>query len=115
VQLADDLQLRADQGDLFELFGNLLENAYKHCTAEVRVSAQRAPGRLEILIEDDGPGIAQQDVQRILQRGQRADQRHPGEGIGLAVVSEIVRQYGGDLAIARSALGGAAIRVGLPL
>ena len=114
-QLTDDITLRADEGDLFELFGNLLENAYKQCRTRVQVSARIQGDRLQVLIEDDGSGIAATEVDRLLQRGERADQRHPGEGIGLAVVSEIVRQYGGTLDIGKSDLGGAALRVTLPL
>lgn len=114
LTMADDLQVRADEGDLFELLGNLLENAYKHCSGHVRLTAEPRPQGLRLRVEDDGPGIPEGDVQRILQRGERADQRHPGEGIGLAVVSEIVRQYGGELAVTRSGLGGALIRVDLP-
>lgn len=106
MAISDELALRVDEGDLFELAGNLLENAFKHATRTVRVKA----GVAYLLVEDDGPGIAPDQVQRLLQRGQRADQQHPGEGIGLAVVDEIVRQYGGRLSIRRSALGGAAIR-----
>ncbi|MCG6966057.1 MAG: GHKL domain-containing protein [Chromatiaceae bacterium] len=115
LRVSDQLQLRADQGDLFELLGNLLENAYKHCSHRVQVGATADGQRLQIDVEDDGDGIPEQDVARILQRGQRADQRHPGEGIGLAVVSEIVHQYGGELAIGRSALGGALVSVVLPV
>jgi two-component system sensor histidine kinase PhoQ len=115
LHVADALRLRADEGDLFELLGNLLENAYRHGRQRVQVSATEQADRLQLVVEDDGPGIPSDDVQRLLQRGERADQRHPGEGIGLAVVSEIVRQYGGDLAIGRSALGGACVSVALPL
>lgn len=114
-QLTEDITLRADEGDLFELFGNLLENAYKHCRTRVQVSARIQGDRLQVLVEDDGSGIAATEVERLLQRGERADQRHPGEGIGLAVVSEIVRQYDGTLGIGKSDLGGAAVRVTLPL
>ncbi|MBT8052006.1 MAG: histidine kinase, partial [Gammaproteobacteria bacterium] len=55
------------------------------------------------------------DAERLLHRGERADRRNPGEGIGLAVASEIVTQYSGSLDIGSSELGGAAIRVKLPL
>lgn len=106
--------LRADEGDLFELFGNLLENAFKHCVRDIRVTIRQRATDSHICIEDDGPGIDAADAERLLQRGERADQRHPGEGIGLAVVDEIVRQYGGTLEIGRSALGGAALRIRLP-
>jgi len=111
ISVDEDLRLRFDEGDLFELLGNLLENAYKHCSREVRVSAAAIQDRLQIDIEDDGDGIAPSDAERLLRRGERADQRNPGEGIGLAVVSEIVAQYGGSLAIQASDLGGARLRI----
>lgn len=116
LQLPPGLQLRADEGDLFELFGNLLENAYKHCRQEVRVTAGPGSGPvpLRVAVEDDGSGIPPQEVERLMRRGERADRRHPGEGIGLAVANEIVAQYGGELRIDRSALGGARITLALP-
>lgn len=114
VQVPADLQIRADEGDLFELLGNLLENAYKHCSARVSVTATLTGDRLDLDVEDDGEGFRDTDVERLLQRGERADQRHPGDGIGLAVVSEIVRQYRGELRVSASDLGGARIRVTLP-
>jgi two-component system, OmpR family, sensor histidine kinase PhoQ len=110
VDIDPALALRVDEGDLFELCGNLLENAFKHAAGQIAISA----GKHWLKVDDDGDGIPADQVQRLLRRGQRADQRHPGEGIGLAVVDEIVRQYGGRLAIDRSALGGASIGVHLP-
>ncbi|UCE31821.1 MAG: GHKL domain-containing protein [Burkholderiales bacterium] len=114
VLIDDALRARFDEGDLFELFGNLLENAYKHCLRQVRVTAEHDENRLRIDVEDDGEGIALDDAERLLRRGERADQRHPGEGIGLAVVSEIVAQYQGTLEIGRSELGGARLRLSFP-
>jgi two-component system sensor histidine kinase PhoQ len=115
LQLSDQTQLRADEGDLFELFGNLLENAYKHCETQVRVSAWEHEHQMQVDIEDDGKGIADAEVERLLRRGERADQRHPGEGIGLAVASEIIAQYSGNLRILHSDLGGARVSILLPL
>lgn len=114
LQLPADARLRADEGDLFELFGNLLENAFRHCRGQVRVSCETASGVHTISVDDDGEGIPEADAERLLQRGERADQRHPGEGIGLAVVNEIVRQYRGHLSIGRSSLGGARVSLRLP-
>jgi two-component system sensor histidine kinase PhoQ len=110
VNIAADMRLRADQGDLFELFGNLLENAFKHAHTSIQVSGSRGT----VHVEDDGPGIAQEQVPRLLRRGERADQRHPGQGIGLALALEIVKQYGGTLDITSSPLGGARVSVDLP-
>lgn len=114
MEVEAQLLLRADEGDLFELFGNLLENAYKHCHHRVRVRGWPEHGHVRMAFEDDGDGVPASAAERILRRGERADLRHPGEGIGLAVVSEIVRQYRGELAVDRSPLGGARIRVTLP-
>lgn len=114
LQVPDGLTLRADEGDLFELFGNLLENAYKHCRHQVQVTVHSQVRLLQASIEDDGDGIASEDRQRLLRRGERADQRHPGEGIGLAVASEIVELYGGTLHIDNSVLGGASLQLVLP-
>lgn len=112
IEIADDFQLRIDQGDLFELFGNLLENAFKHCRQQVIV--RLAPDSAsQICIEDDGDGIPADQIERVLLRGERADQRHPGQGIGLAVATEIVKQYDAGLQIDRSPLGGTRITIGL--
>jgi len=106
---------RGDQGDLLELLGNLLDNAYKWCASRVKLSVGTEAGKLTLLVEDDGPGIASADIERILQRGARADQSTPGQGIGLAVVASIVQAYGGEIAIGSSTLGGAGITIRLPL
>ncbi len=106
TQIPADTALKCDPGDMMELFGNLLENAFRHARRQVRIAAEgEAP--LRLVIEDDGEGIPDALAERLLQRGIRADERHPGEGIGLAVVSEILAQYDADIRIDRSPLGGA--------
>jgi two-component system sensor histidine kinase PhoQ len=114
LDLADGLQLRADEGDLYELFGNLLENAFRHASSRVIVSARTDAAMTRLDIDDDGDGIAEADSQRLLRRGERADQRHPGEGIGLAVVNEIVKQYRGRIEILQAPAGGARFRIHFP-
>ena len=103
-----------EQGDLMELLGNLLENAFKWCHHRVVLTARAmtvAPNRrsgLLLTVEDDGPGIAEDQIARVLQRGVRGDERVHGHGIGLAIVQDIVRAYHGELAVERSEeLGGA--------
>jgi two-component system, OmpR family, sensor histidine kinase PhoQ len=115
----DDARFAGDRGDLFELSGNLLDNACKWCRSRVRVSARRQVdamrrARLRLTIEDDGAGVAVGDRARILERGMRADERMDGQGLGLAMVREIVELYGGELTIGDSALGGAQVEVVLP-
>lgn len=119
LEVATGAQFAGDRGDLFELLGNPLDNACKWCRTRVSVDVQRAVDRqgrplLRIVVEDDGAGIAAHDRQRILERGARADEAVPGQGLGLAMVQEIVALYEGRLEIGDSPLGGARIVVTLP-
>ncbi len=114
-------RFHGELGDLQELIGNLLENGFKWAARRVlftvrldTVVGSRRPGLL-IEVEDDGPGIAPENVDRLLQRGVRGDERVQGHGIGLAIVQDIVRAYRGDLRVARSEeLGGAQFSVRIP-
>ena len=70
---------------------------------------------LLLAVDDDGPGIAEEDVAHVLQRGVRGDERVQGHGIGLAIVQDLVRGYRGELQVTRSQeLGGARFEVILP-
>jgi two-component system, OmpR family, sensor histidine kinase PhoQ len=111
--LEPELVFRGSEGDLLEVLGNLLDNAYKWCRTRIAVSGRRESGALVLWVEDDGPGIPPDRMRQIGERGARADLATPGHGIGLAVVREICRAYGGELAIDASALGGALVRVRL--
>ena len=112
IDCPPELSWRIDEGDAFELFGNLLDNAAKWASQRVAVSAWRESGRLRIRIEDDGPGFS--DTQSILQLHVRADEQVPGHGVGLAVVNDLVASHEGELKLSRGALGGAQIEIVLP-
>jgi two-component system sensor histidine kinase PhoQ len=109
-----------DEGDLMELLGNLLDNAYKWCGGNVRVTAQPVSQALHhrtglvLEIEDDGPGVPTDKLRAVLARGVRADESVPGQGIGLAVAQDIVRAYQGTLDIGVSPLGGARLSIAFP-
>ena len=107
-------RFRGDEGDLLELLGNLLDNAFKWTTQRIRIEAWLEDGQLLIAIEDDGPGIAPEQIEPVMQRGTRLDEATPGHGIGMAMVRDIVAAYQGQLDIGRSAWGGALIRLRLP-
>ncbi len=119
VRIDDKVFFHGDEGDLLELLGNLLDNAYKWCYETVAISAQAlintSHAGLVLNVEDDGPGIPLEMAQIVLQRGMRMDSTTPGQGIGLAVVQDIVRIYGGTLEIGTSQLGGAHLTVRLPV
>lgn len=112
--LASDYTVPMAQSDLMELFGSLLENAFRLSEGQILVEPDASqPG--VVRVHDDGPGIAREDRQRVLDRGARADTRHAGEGLGLAIALDIVSSYGGEIAIETSHLGGAAIKLTLPV
>ena len=107
-----------EQGDLLELMGNLLENAFKWAGHRVLLvvksqatTTRQRPG-LWMSVEDDGPGIAEDKIEKILQRGVRGDERVQGHGIGLSIVQDIVHAYRGELMVDRSPeFGGARFSV----
>ncbi|KAF1716003.1 two-component sensor histidine kinase [Pseudoxanthomonas yeongjuensis] len=120
-EIDPEARFHGEPGDLQELMGNLLENAFKWARSRVLLTAtptrtvgNRRAGLL-LAVDDDGPGIAEEDVAHVLQRGVRGDERVHGHGIGLSIVQDLVRGYRGDLQVQRSQeLGGARFEVILP-
>ncbi len=114
-----DSQFVGDRADLMEMLGNLLENACKWCHQRVRMTVRVDPDaavheNMTVTVEDDGPGISEENRARVLERGVRTDETVPGHGLGLAMVRETVELYGGRLAVDTSPLGGARFEVRLP-
>ena len=114
LNIEAETRLRMDEGDFMEFIGNLLDNAGKWCRQHIRVSASSNETATFISIEDDGPGIATEVREAVLQRGQRADSKTPGQGIGLAVVVDIISAYSGNLTVDESDLGGACFTIEIP-
>lgn len=109
------LRMPWDEGDTLEVLGNLMDNACKYGGSMVRVTGRILAGQIRVTVEDDGPGIAAGEEERVLSRGVRRDERASGQGIGLAVVSDIVKASGGVVQVERSELGGALFLISLPL
>jgi two-component system sensor histidine kinase PhoQ len=124
VGCAPEVVFRGDERDLFEVLGNVLDNACKHARQQVRVgAAAEAEGGLAVVVEDDGTGVPEALRSAVLERGVRADSRplsaapatEQGQGLGLALACDIVRSYGGQLRIDQApALGGARVIITLP-
>ena len=112
-QINDPCLMYCEEGDVYEIAGNLLDNASKWCKKQVSVSlvhlekTSHNPYSLLLTVEDDGSGIAQEKLNDILQRGVRADETIQGHGIGMAVVNELITLLGGKLIADKSdSLGG---------
>jgi len=113
IDLETGATAMGDERDFMEMLGNLLENAFKYTQSQVQVSVARGNSVL-ITIEDDGGGIPESLRAEVLSRGARLDEIVSGQGIGLAVVSDLVQLYKGNLAIDDSEMGGAKISVTIP-
>ncbi|MBS7458210.1 ATP-binding protein [Coralloluteibacterium stylophorae] len=119
-EIDEGARFHGEPGDLQELLGNLLENAFKWARKRVLLVVARVDGGdrrdgVQFSIEDDGPGIPPEQVDRLLQRGVRGDERVQGHGIGLAIVQDLVRAYRGNLMVYESTeLGGARFLVTIP-
>ena len=117
VDIAGDkgAQVRVERQDLDEMVGNLVENAAKYGGGRVFVTVERKDGVIDIIVEDDGRGIPQQEREAIFQRGARLDTDKPGTGLGLAIVRDVAEIYGGRVSLEESEdLGGLLARLSLP-
>jgi signal transduction histidine kinase len=114
IAVAEPLRLAVDRADFFDIMANLLDNGQKWARSRIQIDGRSFKGRAIFTVDDDGPGVADEDFARILQRGERADTTIPGTGLGLAIVNDLVLLYGGKLELAHSALGGLRAAVELP-
>ena len=111
----DGLAFLGERQDLQEILGNLIENAAKFSRRRVRVSAgPDGLGRLVAVIEDDGPGLPEAARAEVLKRGARLDEDAPGSGLGLSIVDDLTRAYGGRMRLGDSDMGGLKVVLELP-
>jgi len=119
VDCPADARFAGEQQDLEEILGNLCDNACKWAKGRVAVevsqtTSRRPPGRLTIVIEDDGPGLSAEELARIGKRGVKLDETKPGSGLGLSIVTDLIQSYRGTIALDRASLGGLLVRLQLP-
>jgi two-component system sensor histidine kinase PhoQ len=105
--LPNSILIRMDESDCYEVMGNLLDNAFKYCQDKMRINCiETKNDEIELNIEDNGSGLSSPEIDRILNRGTRLDEANEGQGIGLAVVAELVNSYNVNLRFEPSTLGG---------
>ncbi|WP_087024587.1 ATP-binding protein [Thaumasiovibrio subtropicus] len=109
-----DFYFGGDQHDLEEVLGNLIDNACKWADSHIYVNVEEGDHQVVLHIDDDGPGIPESARDTIFKAGKRLDETTEGSGLGMAIVTDIVTLYGGDISIEHSPLGGTRIRLALP-
>ena len=107
IAIPESASLFVERHDLFELLGNLADNASKWAKSTVRVSFNQ-----DILrVEDDGPGVPADKLAEITQRGFKLDSKRSGHGLGLSIVAELAESYGFTVKYQRSDLGGLSVAI----
>ncbi|MNQ89435.1 Sensor protein PhoQ [compost metagenome] len=96
------------------MVGNLLENAFKWSSSQLRISSAELGGWITLRIEDDGPGMSEDQIAKAVLRGVRLDEKVPGSGLGLNIVSDLAEAYRGSFIMGRAELGGLAASLSLP-
>ena len=120
AEVPEKLNFAGEAQDLEEVLGNLFENASRYASGIVELSvttrhAGLSTGQFALIVDDNGPGVSEDQRARILKRGERLDERVSGSGLGLSIVSDIAREYGGSVELDTSPLGGLRVVVILPL
>lgn len=111
-------RVRGTHVQFTRVMANLLDNACRHAKAHVAVALVRDGVAVVVTVDDDGPGVAPADRERVFERFTRLDEGRSrdagGVGLGLAMARAIVERHGGTIAIEDSPLGGARVVVRLP-
>src|SRR6202035_3819153 len=103
-----------DERRLREMARNLLDNAIRHARSRARIASQRGGRSGEIVVEDDGEGIASEDRQRLFERYFRHRNDRTGTGLGLAIVQWVARAHGGEVVAGTASQGGARFVASIP-
>ena len=114
VDIDPPIAVGCEAQDVDEMLGNLLANACKWATGQVRLKAAPNGRSVSLSVEDDGPGLTGPQAADVLRPGKRIDESMPGYGFGLPITQELAELYGGSLAMASSDLGGLMVSLSLP-
>ena len=114
IRIAPEIALACEAQDLDELLGNLLDNASKWARQRVLFAADKVGPMVEMTIQDDGPGLSDQQAVDVMRPGHRIDESAPGYGFGLPITRELAELYGGTSCLGRSVFGGLRAAVTLP-
>jgi len=114
VEVSPEHSIRGQREDLDEMLGNLLDNACKWAKSTIKIRSAQDDGFIVLTVDDDGPGLAPNMRDAVLQRGVRVDEAAPGSGLGLAIVNDLAELYKGTISLEDSPLGGLRARLRLP-
>jgi signal transduction histidine kinase len=121
IEITDQARFRGEPQDLEEMVGNLVDNACKWAQSHVGIEvlthgndADPSLRTIRVIVDDDGQGLSPSERERVARRGLRLDETKPGSGLGLSIVTEVARLYGGSLQLGTAPLGGLRAELVLP-
>ncbi len=114
IKVPDELGVAIDTQDFFEVFGNLLDNARKWASHEIHIGGQEIKGEIMLSVQDDGPGIPNDKINKVLQRGRRLDEQKTGTGLGLPIAKKVLETYNARLVVKNCDSGGTCICITFP-
>lgn len=121
VACPEHARFQGERQDLEEMLGNLMDNACKWAKSEVRLSIEVSSvtgtpsvKRVQITVDDDGPGLSAEQRAEVGKRGKRLDETKPGSGLGLSIVADLAGLYRGRLELDQAPQGGLRARLDLP-
>lgn len=115
INIANDMKFSGEREDLEQVLGNLMDNACKWSKDEVSISVSGDKSTLIFDVEDNGPGLSNEQQKRAMKRGERLDEHTPGSGLGLSIVRDLMNAYDGTFKMGRSRLGGLKATLNFPM
>lgn len=114
LELPPSLAAPMDEADLYDLIGNVVDNAARHAASRIAIRAWQAGGETRIRVADDGPGLSKAAMAEVLVRGARPASGRDRSGLGLSLAHELARSYDGDMTLEPASEGGLCVTFTLP-
>ena len=116
--IEEGLQINIRPNSIKRCISNLLDNGLSY-GKKIEIKAQKTVSNISLFVDDDGPGIPENEYQNVMKPFYRIDksrgQNKSGVGLGLSIANDIIRSHGGSISLMKSALGGLRVKISFPL
>ena len=116
ISLAERIYFNGRKSLLKRCIINLLDNSIKHAK-KIEIHLKKDNSNIILSVDDDGPGVPKSEFENIIKPFYKIDKSRSGKssvGLGLSIVSDIIRSHGGDISFKKSSIGGLSVKVFLP-
>jgi two-component system osmolarity sensor histidine kinase EnvZ len=114
----ENLKINIRPNSIKRCISNLLDNGLSY-GKKIEINAQKTVSNISLFVDDDGPGIPENEYQNVMKPFYRIDksrgQNKSGVGLGLSIANDIIRSHGGSISLMRSTLGGLRVKISFPV